>query len=151
MRILLKGHAEGELWALAVHAKLNVFVTGSDDKTVRLWDATSRKLVCMAKLGQEIRSAAFSPDGQHVACGLKNGSFAVLAGKDLKEARHHLRNFHSVMFCTQISRTPCRKEVLHELKYSPDGAYLAVGSNDNFVDVFDVKAGYKKVKIDLLV
>lgn len=38
-----------------------------------------------------------------------------------------------------------RKEVLHEMKYSPDGAFLAVGSNDNFVDVYAVQQKYKKV------
>jgi len=31
-----------------------------------------------------------------------------------------------------------RKEVLHEMKYSPDGLLLAVGSNDNFVDIYSV-------------
>ena len=38
-----------------------------------------------------------------------------------------------------------RKEVLHELKYSPDGSLLAVGSNDNFVDIYSVAQKYKKV------
>lgn len=31
--VLMEGHSEGELWALAVHG--NIFATGSDDKTVR--------------------------------------------------------------------------------------------------------------------
>lgn len=39
-----------------------------------------------------------------------------------------------------------RKEVLHEMKYSPCGKYLAVGSNDNFVDVLEAKS-FEKIGI----
>ena len=38
-----------------------------------------------------------------------------------------------------------RKEVLHEMKYSPNGHYLAVGSNDNYVDIYSVTDGYKHI------
>ena len=35
--------------------------------------------------------------------------------------------------------------MLHEMKYSPDGSLLAVGSNDNFVDIYAVSERYKRV------
>ena len=38
----------------------------------------------------------------------------------------------------EVIRVHDRKETLHEMKYSPDGQFLAVGSNDNFVDVYSV-------------
>lgn len=38
-----------------------------------------------------------------------------------------------------------RKEVIHEMKFSPDGSYLAVGSNDGPVDIYAVAQRYKKI------
>ena len=46
---------------------------------------------------------------------------------------------------SEVLHTKDREEVIHELKYSPDGAYLAVGSNDNFVDIYATSQRYKKV------
>lgn len=33
--LILQGHCEGELWALALHPKKPLAVTGSDDRSVR--------------------------------------------------------------------------------------------------------------------
>lgn len=51
--------------------------------------------------------------------------------------------FHRDM--TEVVHIKDRKEVIHELKFSPDGSYLAVGSNDGFVDIYAVAQRYKKV------
>lgn len=52
-------------------------------------------------------------------------------------------HFHRDM--TEVVHIKDRKEAIHELKYSPDGAHLAVGSNDNSVDIYNVVQRYKKV------
>ena len=46
---------------------------------------------------------------------------------------------------SEIIHIKDRKEVIHEMKYSPDGQYIAVGSNDNYVDIYSVPQRYKKV------
>lgn len=46
---------------------------------------------------------------------------------------------------TEVVHIKDRKEVIHEMKFSPDGSYLAVGSNDGPVDVYAVAQRYKKI------
>lgn len=38
----MNSHTEGEIWGLCTHSEKDIFVTGSDDKTVRLWDMTKK-------------------------------------------------------------------------------------------------------------
>ncbi|XP_038072339.1 echinoderm microtubule-associated protein-like 6 [Patiria miniata] len=128
-RILVQGHAEGELWSLAVHPKRPFIATGSDDTSVRIWNTEEKKLVIHTKMENSVRSVAFNSDGSALAAGMSDGSFTVLKAKDLSEVIH----------------IKDRKEVIHEMKYSPDGNYLAVGSNDNYVDIYAVTQRYKKV------
>ncbi|TTC14938.1 Echinoderm microtubule-associated protein-like 6 [Bagarius yarrelli] len=110
--LIMQGHCEGELWALAVHPTKPLAITGT-----------------RCNMEEPIRCAAVSPDGIHLALGMKDGSFTVLRVRDMTEVVH----------------IKDRKEAIHEVKYSPDGAHLAVGSNDNSVDIYGVVQRYKKV------
>ncbi|KAK7902027.1 hypothetical protein WMY93_018796 [Mugilogobius chulae] len=127
--LLMQGHSEGELWALDVHPKKPLCVTGSDDRSVRLWSLVDHALIARCNMEEAVRSVAFSMDGAQLALGMKDGSFTVLRVRDMTEVVH----------------IKDRKEVIHEMKFSPDGAYLAVGSNDGLVDVYAVAQRYKKV------
>ncbi|PAA85883.1 hypothetical protein BOX15_Mlig016715g1 [Macrostomum lignano] len=127
--VLVQSHSEGELWALAPHPKKPVFATASDDQTLRIWHAGNRDCQQKARLDRKARSCAFNEDGSLIACGFIDGGFTVFRTRDLVE-----------LFSAKE-----RKEVLHEMKFSPDGKFLAVGSNDNFVDIYDVQQKLKKV------
>ncbi|XP_069772417.1 echinoderm microtubule-associated protein-like 5 isoform X2 [Narcine bancroftii] len=125
----MQGHCEGELWALAAHPTKPLAITGSDDRSVRIWSLIDHALIARCNMQEPIRCVAVSSDGIHLALGMKDGSFTVLRIRDMTEVVH----------------IKDRKEAIHELKYSPDGAYLAVGSNDNSIDIYGVLQRYKKV------
>uniref|UniRef100_A0A6Q2ZEV6 EMAP like 6 n=1 Tax=Esox lucius TaxID=8010 RepID=A0A6Q2ZEV6_ESOLU len=127
--LLMQGHSEGELWALDLHPKQPVAVTGSDDRSVRLWSLSDHTLIARCNMEEAVRSVSFINDGSQLALGMKDGSFTVLRVRDMTEVVH----------------IKDRKEVIHELKFSPDGSYLAVGSNDGLVDIYAVAQRYKKV------
>ncbi|XP_074487309.1 echinoderm microtubule-associated protein-like 6 isoform X4 [Sebastes fasciatus] len=127
--LLMQSHSEGELWALDLHPKQPVAVTGSDDRSVRLWSLPDHTLLARCNMEESVRSVSFNNDGSQLALGMKDGSFTVLRVRDMTEVVH----------------IKDRKEVIHELKFSPDGSYLAVGSNDGLVDIYAVAQRYKKM------
>ncbi|KAI4787310.1 hypothetical protein KUCAC02_036549 [Chaenocephalus aceratus] len=75
---IFEGHSEGELWALDVHPKKPLAVTGSDDRSVRLWSLVDHALIARCNMEEAVRSVAFSVDGYQLALGMKDGSFTVL-------------------------------------------------------------------------
>ncbi len=79
MKCICRGHSEGELWSLATSPiNSDIFATASDDRTVRIWDMKSKKLIGVTELDAKVRSCSFSADGKFLACGLSEGTLVVL-------------------------------------------------------------------------
>jgi WD40 repeat protein len=72
-KVLVQGHADGELWGLATHPSKPQYATAGDDSAVKVWDASTRTSVSSGKLGSAARSVDYSPDGKFLAVGLANG------------------------------------------------------------------------------
>ncbi|MCH7990754.1 MAG: hypothetical protein IID46_16565 [Planctomycetes bacterium] len=53
----LKGHTD-RIWSVAIRPDGRWLVTGSDDKTARLWDLKGRRGECRSHLHRQIASGA---------------------------------------------------------------------------------------------
>jgi WD40 repeat protein len=100
--------------------------SGSDDKTVRLWNVQTGALAHELKGHQDwVRSVTFSPDGQYIASGSDDKTIRlwdVQTGALAHELKGHQGMVRSVAF-------------------SPDGQHIASGSLDKTVRLWDVQTG----------
>ncbi|RFU31129.1 hypothetical protein B7463_g5199, partial [Scytalidium lignicola] len=101
-------------------------VSGSHDKTVRLWDtATGRMLQTLEGHSSTVNSVAFSPDGKQIVSGSEDRIvrfWDTTTGKMLQMLESHSSSVKSVAF-------------------SPDGKQVISGSKDKTVRLWDVVSG----------
>ncbi|XP_055225726.1 echinoderm microtubule-associated protein-like 2 isoform X6 [Gorilla gorilla gorilla] len=126
--LLVQGHVE-ELWGLATHPSRAQFVTCGQDKLVHLWSSDSHQPLWSRIIEDPARSAGFHPSGSVLAVGTVTGRWLLLDTET-----HDLVAIHTD-----------GNEQISVVSFSPDGAYLAVGSHDNLVYVYTVDQGGRKV------
>ncbi|XP_071065438.1 echinoderm microtubule-associated protein-like 2 isoform X4 [Dasypus novemcinctus] len=126
--LLVQGHVE-ELWGLATHPSRAHFVTCGHDKQVHLWSAESRQPLWSRSIEDPAHSAGFHPSGSVLAVGTVTGRWLLLDTET-----HDLVAIHTD-----------GNEQISVVSFSPDGAYLAVGSHDNLVYLYTVDQGGRKV------
>jgi len=134
----LQGHT-GRIWSVAfqprvlreaeLHCKApqgTMLASGSEDQTVRLWDAsTSQCLETLQGHSGRVKSVAFSLQGTTLASGSEDSSVR------LWDTRTH-----------QCLRTlQGHTDQVNSITFSPDECLLASGSDDQTVRLWDVSTG----------
>ena len=98
--------------------------SGSDDKTVKLWDVvTGRELRTLTGHSDIVGSVIFSPDGRWLASGSVDGQ---------------------AVGCVNRASTP-HPDRPHQrglsVAFSPDGRWMASASSDSPIELWDVATG----------
>ncbi|KAM6909073.1 echinoderm microtubule-associated protein-like 3 [Xenentodon cancila] len=118
---IVQGHVD-EMWGLATHPSQNIFLTCGHDRQVCLWNTEEHRLEWCITLEEYGLCADFCPDGSVVSVGLSTGRWVVL----------------DLLTMEVISESTDGNEQLSVIRYSPDGSFLAVGSHDNFIYIYNV-------------
>ena len=145
---LVAGHYKDELWGVAENPTTREFATVGDDGLLRVWDLTTKRLrgppegisskaTNTVDLGGMARAVCYSPDGKLIAVGF-GGS--VGRGRQKNDGEFAIYNANDLQ---QIHKAKDSKEWIQDLKFSPDGNTLAVGSHDNNVYFYDKKKSWK--------
>jgi WD40 repeat protein len=123
--VILKGHTDNVQSAVFSPDGKHI-ASGSRDKTIKVWDATSGQEVLTLKgHTSSVNSVAFSPDGKRIVSGSDDKTLKVWdaeTGQKLHTLKEHSREVKSVSF-------------------SPDGKRIVSGSKDKTVKVWDADNG----------
>jgi WD40 repeat protein/GTPase SAR1 family protein len=123
-REVLRGHGDN-VQCVAVTADGGRIVSGSVDKTVRVWDAATGE--CVAVLGghrDRVSGVAVTPDGRHAVSGANDRTVRVWemeSGECVAVLNGHT---HAV----------------REVRVTPDSRHAVSGASDNTVRVWDWKS-----------
>ena len=159
---ILSGHVDG-VTAVAWSPDGSRIVTGSDDATIRVWDAVTGEGLFSLEHGSKVRSVAWSPDGSRIAAG-SSGCVRVwdaVTGEGLLSLERSY-GVRSVAWspdgsriaagssgCVRVWDAVSGEELLslehgsqvRSVAWSPDGSRIAAGSDDATIRVWDAVTG----------
>jgi WD40 repeat protein len=124
---ILSGHTDW-VCSVAFAPDGQLLASGSDDKTIKLWEVASGwELRTLSGHTNEVHAVAFAPNGQLLASGSRDNTiklWEVASGREL---------------CTLSGHT----DWVHAVAFAPDGRLLASGSDDKTIKLWEVATGWE--------
>ncbi len=134
-RRVLRGHG-GPVFAVSFSGDGNLLLSGSGDRTVRLWDLST---------GQIQKTIALHLDTVRAVVVSADGSMLVSASLD-ETIRLWDLTAPTTSLWVPLKTLLSRAKVM-SVAFSSDGRYLASGAQDNLVRVWDARTGDLKLEL----
>mmetsp|Transcript_9925 Transcript_9925/g.14948 ORF Transcript_9925/g.14948 Transcript_9925/m.14948 type:complete len:2471 (-) Transcript_9925:176-7588(-) len=138
---LVRGHCLHELWGLAVHPFRPEYTTVGDDKTLRVWNAHSKKMMVWKNIDTMARACAYHSSGNFLAVGFGGRVGRMRQKADGGVVRIYSYSTSSSDQIQKLYETKDSKRWISDVKFSPDGCTLAAGSHDNNIYIYNFVVG----------
>ncbi|BAQ64936.1 DnaJ domain-containing protein [Geminocystis sp. NIES-3709] len=123
---IFKAHS-GAINSISIASNGQIFVTGSNDKTIKIWKLNNGELVSILPDQKEaIYSVVISPDSHYLAT----------AGKDKNIKIWNLSQ--QVLYATLDGWFSGHQDEILSLSFTPDSQYLVSGSKDKTVRMWNI-------------
>jgi WD40 repeat protein len=135
------------IWRADMDAAGTSVVTGSADKTIRIWSPRTGELLRTIRVAQgpgdvgKVYAVAISPNGQLVAA----GGWMRATDTDRQE-QIYLFDGRTGALVRRIEGLP---NVVYQLVFSPDGQYLAAALGGGSLRVYDREVGWGEIARDV--
>jgi serine/threonine protein kinase len=119
------GHRAG-LLSIAWSPDGTLLASGGRDETVQVWDSAGRIKYRFASLSAPVSSVAWLPNGTRLFAGTLGAGLHTLT-----------------LGVNALPPKNARQEIIHALAVSPDGHYLAIGTETGNVVIADLQTGHR--------
>jgi transcription initiation factor TFIID subunit 5 len=133
-------HFSENVNCVSFHPNCNYIMTGSDDKTVRMWDVQSGNCVRMLNwCGAGVNKVEVSPSGQFVAGADYRGivhTWDLRNGRKLNEFKNPLdARAHTAGLSHGHPRKVSQPPIIQSMSFSPCGNAIATSSDDSNIHI----------------
>ena len=121
---------KGDIWTFAFSPDRKILASGSNDTTIRLWDAiTGNELLTLPTYTNQVFAVAFSPDGKMLAGG---------SVYDSQLGRSDLIRLWEIPSGRILTTLTGHTSTVRVLRFSPDGKILASSGDDGTILLWDL-------------
>eukprot|EP00249_Psilotum_nudum_P007535 c20636_g1_i1 orf=395-1375(+) len=138
------GHQKG-VTSLSKSADGSFFITGSSDKTAKLWDIRTLTVLKTFSTERPVNAVAISPLLDHVVIG--GGQEASQVTMSDRRAGKFEAIFFHMIYEEEIGRVKGHFGPINALAFSPDGRGFSSGGEDGYVRLHHFDSDYFNIKI----